>query len=535
MTADHKDPTKSPPGSDHGDVVADGEDPFSMPSNAPKDAPPAETAAPPPAAHAYGDYDSDDEQPAAAVAQPPPPAAAAASSSSVSGGGGSGAGDDGLPPGVERCILGGEHGVQPQHQFKVCDPRMTMPDSAFDLAYWIYTVHVKTDAEAWVPESKQGRRYSDFLWLRDQLCADYPGAVVPPLPEKNVKGNIEKIMLTDANLLSYRQRYLQKFLSAVAVHHLCKHSHHLQSFCQAEAADFEQHKVSAKRETAEATSSQGGGAVQKAKQGWFNVFKKKNAAAPAAVSEADTQYVCRKRTSSFHNHLHVLLLYTHTHTCSQQDADVAKNLEARKAYAREMEDSLHNAFDKLKRHTETRSDISKSMGELANYLTQTGELESRADPVLAEDLKHSGEYTTKLSRVYMEYSTKENAHVSEVIAFYAGMFAAVKDTVSALQKLQGNVAFLADELNSSEAALAKAPGDKRAKAEETRDKALTRHQASVTKYKGALTLFNAEWSKFHATKQRDFKNLHAAFAGIQVHYAREQEQLQHAPIQPAVF
>ena len=33
------------------------------------------------------------------------------------------------------------------------------------------------------------RRYSDFLWLRDELALEYPGIVIPALPEKQVLGH----------------------------------------------------------------------------------------------------------------------------------------------------------------------------------------------------------------------------------------------------------------------------------------------------------------------------------------------------------
>ena len=32
------------------------------------------------------------------------------------------------------------------------------------------------------------RRYNDFLWLHQHLCQDFPGLVVPPLPEKQNLG-----------------------------------------------------------------------------------------------------------------------------------------------------------------------------------------------------------------------------------------------------------------------------------------------------------------------------------------------------------
>lgn len=35
------------------------------------------------------------------------------------------------------------------------------------------------------------RRYSDFVWLYDTLCANNPGVIVPPIPEKNSLGRFQ--------------------------------------------------------------------------------------------------------------------------------------------------------------------------------------------------------------------------------------------------------------------------------------------------------------------------------------------------------
>ena len=32
------------------------------------------------------------------------------------------------------------------------------------------------------------RRYSDFLWLREELAASFPGQIIPALPDKQILG-----------------------------------------------------------------------------------------------------------------------------------------------------------------------------------------------------------------------------------------------------------------------------------------------------------------------------------------------------------
>eukprot|EP01061_Rhynchopus_euleeides_P042526 TRINITY_DN74165_c0_g1_i1.p2 TRINITY_DN74165_c0_g1~~TRINITY_DN74165_c0_g1_i1.p2 ORF type:complete len:517 (+),score=228.62 TRINITY_DN74165_c0_g1_i1:61-1611(+) len=496
--------------SDHGGLqeVDVGDDPFSKP--APKVEEPEETAEQPATAAAEPEpeqeqdkgvsvhammppavYEEDDVAPAQPQPQPSSSAPPAAPPSSG-----------------DKTVLGGELGVVSQFTFRVCDPRMTMPDSAMDLAYWIYTVDVSADAPGWESASKQPRRYSDFLWLRDQLCLEYPGTIVPPLPEKNVKGQLEKIMLTNIDLLSYRQRFLTRFLAAVGVHHLCKASPHLKAFCQLPAAEWDVHKANAKREVQEAAPTGMNSLMQKSKESWFKVFKKKTPGTAAAdVAGAS----------------------------DGGDPETHRILEERKAYARDMEETLTHTQDRVKKHTETRTEISKSMAELSTFLTSTGELESRADAALGKDLKNSGDYTVKLSRLQQEQASREVLDVQEVLSFYIGLYRGIRDEIARLQKMQTTVAFRADELNSAEAAAMKAVGEKKAKAEASRDQASQCHKSHLEKYKDALKLFHSEWSKFHAIKERDFRNLQIAFADIQLSYGKQQETLDHAPIQPAVF
>jgi sorting nexin-1/2 len=56
------------------------------------------------------------------------------------------------------------------------------------------------------------RRYSDFLWLYERLHADRPGAVVPPLPEKQPVGRFSPTFVED------RRVHLERFLRRVATH-----------------------------------------------------------------------------------------------------------------------------------------------------------------------------------------------------------------------------------------------------------------------------------------------------------------------------
>eukprot|EP00494_Astrolonche_serrata_P033169 UN33438 len=61
------------------------------------------------------------------------------------------------------------------------------------------------------------RRYSDFVWLRDMLCSQYPGMFVPPLPPKAMFGNFADEFVEE------RRLDLERFLNRVeGIHPFCE-------------------------------------------------------------------------------------------------------------------------------------------------------------------------------------------------------------------------------------------------------------------------------------------------------------------------
>ncbi|KAH3767582.1 sorting nexin-4 [Pelomyxa schiedti] len=84
-------------------------------------------------------------------------------------------------------------------------------------SYVIYCVDSKSADGS--TENTVWRRYSDFLWLHDQLCHDHPYAVVPPLPVKTISMyNIYPLSRFSEPLVIYRMRELERFLYRVASH-----------------------------------------------------------------------------------------------------------------------------------------------------------------------------------------------------------------------------------------------------------------------------------------------------------------------------
>ncbi|KAI8871141.1 Vps5-domain-containing protein [Ramicandelaber brevisporus] len=73
------------------------------------------------------------------------------------------------------------------------------------------------------------RRYTDFVWLFNQLSATHPGAIVPPLPEKQSLGRFED------EFIESRRAALARFLSSVARHPLFRDHVDFQIFLESDS------------------------------------------------------------------------------------------------------------------------------------------------------------------------------------------------------------------------------------------------------------------------------------------------------------
>lgn len=121
-------------------------------------------------------------------------------------------------------------------------------------AYVTYAVEAKTTLELYNKNLMQvARRYSDFVWLHDQLVEKHKGIIVPSLPDKallqtnKISGN-----RFSERFLEFRRRELQKFLSRVVSHPSLCTSQSLQLFLEEEDSAV----LTASRE--DETASKGG-------------------------------------------------------------------------------------------------------------------------------------------------------------------------------------------------------------------------------------------------------------------------------------
>jgi hypothetical protein len=88
--------------------------------------------------------------------------------------------------------------------------------------YSKYTV--RTDA---LPDAVVERTYADFLWLSQQMYADFPGYIMPALPE------------TTSNIFDNRVQTLEQYLNRLSAHKLFRKSPKLETFLLGNDASLE--------------------------------------------------------------------------------------------------------------------------------------------------------------------------------------------------------------------------------------------------------------------------------------------------------
>lgn len=101
------------------------------------------------------------------------------------------------------------------------------------------------------PFSSVLRRYSDFLWLNDNLQKERPGAIVPPLPDKQAVSRFSPEFVED------RRVGLEKFLRRVVCHPELGDAVCLMTFLQAEDLEFQHVKKNSSTKTNDCFSEHG--------------------------------------------------------------------------------------------------------------------------------------------------------------------------------------------------------------------------------------------------------------------------------------
>eukprot|EP01012_Entosiphon_sulcatum_P039390 TRINITY_DN5184_c0_g1_i1.p3 TRINITY_DN5184_c0_g1~~TRINITY_DN5184_c0_g1_i1.p3 ORF type:complete len:412 (-),score=107.31 TRINITY_DN5184_c0_g1_i1:35-1270(-) len=382
-------------------------------------------------------------------------------------------------------------------EFNVSEPEKKEKQGALDFAYWTYHVYTKTTLETFSQkELVCVRRYNDFVWLRDQLVEAYQGVIVPPIPEKSIKGSLEKVISVNANpLLEYRQRALRKFLVRVGAHPILCTSDLLREFLELSPEDFAKRKEAPKKK-AEVNLG------QRFKELSFTVSK--SFAGPGTAGAGTASAEPEKEVE--------------TTTARALDT----NWEETKNYIDQLERSLVLLKERIELLVKRRRDTSVSLSEFGKSFVKVGEIESSYEEgTLPKALIDVGHHSEHLSIVYQEQADNETIQVVETILYYIGLTTAVREVIKRIQKM----ALTRDTIEDSLVKLQEKRGKLAGKEEELRKLDLEINNTNQRKEEASQAVavvdntFREELRRFHREKQYDIKQMLKAFVDLQLEYA----------------
>eukprot|EP01002_Notosolenus_urceolatus_P002067 NODE_1546_length_1378_cov_10.317532_g1284_i0.p1 GENE.NODE_1546_length_1378_cov_10.317532_g1284_i0~~NODE_1546_length_1378_cov_10.317532_g1284_i0.p1 ORF type:complete len:423 (+),score=114.18 NODE_1546_length_1378_cov_10.317532_g1284_i0:51-1319(+) len=386
-------------------------------------------------------------------------------------------------------------------EFDVGDPeKKESKDGGSKLGFWVYHIRTKTTLDQYErSDMLTSRRYNDFVWLREALVEAHPGVIVPPIPEKNFKGAVEKIGLlsVDAtNLLEYRCRALRKFLVRTGAHPILCTSKLLQYFLEDTEAQFQQRRngpqKGAEMEAGARRVTEKASVGQKFSEMKFSLTRK--GAHPDDPQEEEP---------------------------SAARGDTAEAWRETLVYVTTLENSLTVMKERIEALVKKRTESTTSMVDFGKGLHKLGELEEgRAGP-LSKALEEVGTQTEHLALQYTEQGENETIQVVETFLYYIGMCQAVRLVVRRIEQLT----LTRDTIKHEKALLAQKRRQLQGQAgkEEILRKLdvetanvgdrLERAEADLTSVEDT---FREELVRFHREKQYDMKQLLKAFVDLQL-------------------
>lgn len=345
-------------------------------------------------------------------------------------------------------------------------------------SYIIYKVNTSTNSPEYsFSQFSVLRRYSDFVWLNEQLNFFYPGTIVPPLPEKQSVGRFTP------EFVESRRRGIEKFMSRVTKHEILKVTPVLATFLQADDAAFALCKEQYKQDRAAASG------------GMANWLESKLSALSSSSANVE-------RTA----------------------ADV-KFDEVMK-YIIQLETQMQN----VAKHT---SSLVKQNRAMANALFEFGQAftwlgQSEGDG-LGAALTQVGNTADQLSVLATENAEAEAVHLEEPLEEYVRLLAAVKAALKRRQEKKTIHLNAISDLDSKQNSYNKLMGTPGKEAQATAKlEQVERCREYVEKtrveYEDVSENLLIEFERFKVEKAEDIKQILLNYVKLQIEFNKKSEQ-----------
>jgi len=262
------------------------------------------------------------------------------------------------------------------------------------------------------------RRFTHFKDLHRQLADEFPGAVVPPLPEKRGLGRFED------EFVEARRRNLERFLERVALHPELKASAHLVRFLTADEAEL-------------------GGEPEDGAGG--------EDGAPAAKGKGLMSWV--KKTVNKATALSTQLGATPHVNPTQTPEDL--RFEELSEYIKGLEIQLDNVATHARALKERNAELGKGLFDFGLSFSLLGEAEKSE---LGAALTSMGRVADELGRTSTELSQREALQFEDPLSDYVRIVGAVRAALTKRSEYRALVGIAQTEVAGKEAALARVRG-----------------------------------------------------------------------------
>jgi len=363
-------------------------------------------------------------------------------------------------------------------------------------SHFTYEVTTKTS----LPQYKFGqfsvtRRFRDFDWLHAQLALKFPGAIVPPLPEKH-SAQVATLKVTAVSQspgwLEERRAALQRFLHALVAHPTMHTAADLQAFLEKPDDALDAWKELAKQQKATSYSSM----ASDVKSSLLASYSRLSFSSESSSSFAPVQDVPCQQMSNYATALQAQVTSVHKHS---------------KAY--------------IERHKA----LGGSLTGFGLALTQLSDCEQTINESLAKGFSHMGLCVGRLSATYAEQAEREAQAFEEPMREYIRLLTSVKNAINARDAALRAYNAAASALTAKKERLEKlrAGGGKEDKISALAREVSEGEEAvnlSKAEYEGVAARVDGEMARFQTEKLSDFKKYVLGFITLQIEYS---ERVQH--------
>ena len=375
-------------------------------------------------------------------------------------------------------------------------------------AFYTYEVTTKTT----LPQFAFGqfsvtRRFRDFDWLHAQLCAKFPGAIVPPLPEKHA-AQVSTLKVTgvaqSATFLEERRQSLQRFVDQLVAHPTLRSAEDLQAFLEKPEEALEAWK--------EQKKPKGSGSML--------------GGAGSVLSGATSLTLAETKASLLSAYSKGLAMFNSEGSSSAAGFSPVQDVPCQQManYASALQGQVTSVHKHSKAYIDRHRALGQSMTGFGLALSQLSTCEASINESLSKGISHMGLTVGRLSATYTEQAEREQQTFEEPMKHYVRLLGSVKAAIGARES-----ALKAYNAASSTLA-AKKERLERLRTSGGRDdkiSVLGREVADAedavntckSEYETVASRVDAEMARFQTEKLADFKRFLVGFAKLQLEYS----------------